>query len=456
MVVVRRRLIIWLIKAYIKKSGKTLLFSFLGGLLIFFVLIYASKYFLYLIPFTKKQTIGVTGAYTQDTLPLAIVNKLSKGLTVVAADGTIQPGLAASWDILDNGKTYQFHLKPNQHFNNGTLVTSQTINYNFSDVTIDRPDDNTIIFKLKDPYAPFLVTVSRPILGQGFVGVGDYSLEKLKLNGNFVQSMTMVGNRNKHEILEYDFYSTDDALRIGYLLGEVTEVDGMSTASSKTLALQNFKNTNTSKKTDYSQLITLFYKIDDAVLSDKKVRLALTYALPNKFQEGERAYLPYPPRSIYYNHDQAENYKQDLNHAKLLLLPDQNASNSGQKAPTTLTLKTLPQYRQTASTIAAAWKQIGITTKIEEVNTNPDDFQVFLGDFNLPNDPDQYTLWHSDQANNITHYKNLRIDLLLEQGRKNTAVDQRQKSYQDFQKYLLEDAPAAFLYFPDVYTVVRK
>lgn len=456
MVVVRRRLIFWLIKAYLKKSGKTILVSFILGLMIFFGVAFTSKYFVHLIPFSKKQTIGVTGAYTQDNLPPTILKKLSLGLTTVSPDGKIQPGLASSWDVSDKGKTYTFHLKPNLHFNNGVAVTSKTINYNFSDVNEERPDNNTIVFKLKDAYAPFLVTVSQPLFGQGFVGVGDYTLEKIKLNGSFVQSLTIAGTKNKHDVIEYDFYPSDDALKTAYLLGEVTEIDALTNQATSSLALESFKNTTIAKNTDYTQLITLFYKYDDQVLSDKKIRLALTYALPDTFKEGTRAYLPYQPKSIYYNKDELDTYKQDFAHAKLLLSPDENASNSAQKAPTTMTLKTLPQYRSTANEIAAAWKNVGVKTKIEEVDSVPVDFQVFLGDFNLPEDPDQYTLWHSDQQNNITHFRNLRIDKLLEDGRKTDAVGERQQIYQDFQKFLLEDAPAAFLYFPNEYSIVRK
>ena len=71
-------------------------------------------------------------------------------------------------------------------------------------------------------------------------------------------------------------------------------------------------------------------------------------------------------------------------------------------------------------------------------------------------DPDQYTLWHSGQMNNITNYKNLRIDKLLEDGRQTVDIQSRIKIYADFQKYLLDDAPATFLYFPDIYTVTRN
>jgi len=86
----------------------------------------------------------------------------------------------------------------------------------------------------------------------------------------------------------------------------------------------------------------------------------------------------------------------------------------------------------------------------------PTDYQIFLGDFSIPKDPDQYTLWHSEGPDNITHYKDLRIDKLLEDGRKTIDVNQRKSIYDDFQKFLLEDAPAVFLYYPNEYTITRN
>ena len=74
----------------------------------------------------------------------------------------------------------------------------------------------------------------------------------------------------------------------------------------------------------------------------------------------------------------------------------------------------------------------------------------------MPQDPDQYVLWHSDQRNNITHYKNLRIDKLLEDGRSISDIEKRKKIYADFQKYLTDDAPASFLYFPKEYNLSKN
>ncbi|MGH7245477.1 MAG: peptide-binding protein, partial [Candidatus Levyibacteriota bacterium] len=86
----------------------------------------------------------------------------------------------------------------------------------------------------------------------------------------------------------------------------------------------------------------------------------------------------------------------------------------------------------------------------------PPVFQIFVGSFTMPEDPDQYTLWHSNQENNITNFRNQRIDKLLEDGRKTIAEQDRLSIYADFQKYLNDEQPATFLYFPYSYTVTRK
>ena len=74
----------------------------------------------------------------------------------------------------------------------------------------------------------------------------------------------------------------------------------------------------------------------------------------------------------------------------------------------------------------------------------------------LPHDPDQYALWHSGQTNNISKYKSMRIDKLLEDGRSITDAEKRVNIYSDFQKYLIDDSPATFVYFPYVYTLSRR
>jgi peptide/nickel transport system substrate-binding protein len=453
MIVFRRRLIFWLIKAYVKKSKKTLMFSFLFGLIIFFFLAFGSRYVNKIFPLAKKSTIGVVGVYRQDNLPPLVVGHLSRGLTSVAEDGSIKPDLASSWEVADKGKTYIFHLKKNNFFRDGKEVTSDSVLYNFSDVKIEKPDKYTLVFKIKDAYSPFLVTVSRPIFKKGFVGVGSYQIENVKLNGEFVQSLTIASAKDKFDRKNFLFYPTEEALKTAFLLGEISQASGIGGNNLKDIPFDKFPNIRVQKSSNYSRLVTLFFDTTDSSLSDEKLRLALDYALPDTFVGGDRAYLPYSPKSIYYNTDIQEK-EQDFEHAKLLLSSSNTASDSAQIP--SFTIKTLRKYKPTAESIAAAWKHIGVKTSIEEVDGIPNKFQIFLGDFNLAKDPDQYTLWHSEQPNNITKYKNLRIDLLLEEGRKKVNIDERKQIYADFQKYLADDVPAIFLYFPIEYSAVRK
>ena len=75
----------------------------------------------------------------------------------------------------------------------------------------------------------------------------------------------------------------------------------------------------------------------------------------------------------------------------------------------------------------------------------------------IPKDPDQYSLWHSTQTStNVSRLANPRIDKLLEDGRIELDQETRKKIYLDFQRFLVEEVPAVFLYHPEYYTIKRK
>jgi len=451
----RRRLITWLLKAYFKKWRKTIFISFVIGLVVFFILKFGVNYFIPLIPFTEQQTVGLVGAYTTDNLPSIILSNVSQGLTVTGQDDSVRPGLATSWEIKNSGKTYIFHLKKNVTFSDGTKLTSDQIKYNFLNVSVEKPDSYTIIFNLKDAYSPFLVTVSRPIFKSGFVGIGSFRVNAINLNGNFVQSLSLVSVKGKNKEIVYQFYPTENALKTALVLGDVDKILGVRDLSVKNKSITSFKNLSVTKNVNYSSLVTLFYNTQDKILSDKRLREALSYTIPDNFPYGLRNDSPFSPKSWVNQDTSSTTYQQDFQHAQLLLSESQSSSKG---ATLTLELKTLQRYKALAYQIKALWKKVGIEANIKIVDGLPDNFQVFLGEFNETKDPDQYTLWHSSQINmdNITNYKNLRIDKLLEDGRQTEDINEREKIYADFQKYLLDDAPATFLYFPYEYEVTKK
>ncbi|MEN9407763.1 MAG: hypothetical protein RLZZ455_979 [Candidatus Parcubacteria bacterium] len=450
---VNKRLLFWLIKAYLKKWGKIIALSFVAGLIIFFTLLSTSRFLLRLLPIERRESIGYIGAYEIDALPRDLQTKLSRGLTKVEKDGQVVPDVAASWTVKDEGKTYVFTLRTDIFYSDGKRLTASSLPYEFTGVKKKIINDKTISYSLQDQYAPFLVTVSRPIIRKGFVGLGDYTIQNVELNGNFVKTLTIVSKKNRLLVERYSFYPSEEALKIAFALGEVNKAIGLSSDTFLNTEFTNYKNVTVTKHTDRDVLVTLFFNNKDPLLSDPKLRSGLSYALPESFSHGERSYLPYAKESLYANTTGVEK-NQDFSHAALLLDAIREQASPG--ATINVTLKTLPKYRTTAEVVREAWKRVGVETTIEDVDGNPDSFQVYLGDFIIPRDPDQYTLWHSTSANNITHYSNKRIDKLLEDGRRTASIKDRQEMYSDFQKYLLADAPAGFLYFPYEYTVTRR
>lgn len=449
MAIVRRRYYFWLIRAYFKRWYKTILSSLVIGVLIFFAIGFIVNF--YVLPSLQKkvQKIGLVGVYSPENIPDDILSDVSFGLVKISQDGSVLPAAAYKWEIRKNGKEYIFYLKSGQRFQNGRELTSETLPLSFKDVNKKNLSKYTVSMSLNSPYSPFLGTVSKPILLRDLAGLGKYKIKKIDINGGFVRSLTIEDtkdNSNKKVIM---FYPTEEALKDAYALGDIDEAKGIQTTSIKNTNFTTWSNTKIAKAIDYDQLVTLFYNNEDKYLSNKKIRQALSYAIPSSFSEGKRVYSPIRPKSIYFF--KSPNYGiSDIEISNNLLKDEADVKK------TTIEISSPEEYLPVAQKVADRWKKIGIKSKIKTVSGLPRNFQVLIYPIKLPQDPDQYTLWHSAQLNNITHYKNLRIDKLLEDGRSISQKDRRIEIYADFQKYLIDDAPATFLYFPKTYTLVRK
>lgn len=60
----------------------------------------------------------------------AIVKQLFEGLTVSTSDG-FKPGMAKSWDVSEDGKTYTFHLRDDAKWSDGDPVTAKDFEYSW-------------------------------------------------------------------------------------------------------------------------------------------------------------------------------------------------------------------------------------------------------------------------------------------------------------------------------------
>lgn len=443
---VRKRYYFWLFKAYLKRWKRTIITSIIIGISVFFGFILLINYYVLPIFSNKYEKIGYAGSYTLNSLPSEVLGNVSYGLTIIDDKGKVKNGIAKSWKISKDGKIYTFDLRDNLTLSNGKKFDIREIPYSFKDVKKKIIDKDTIEFTLKDPYAPFLSVVEKPIISKN-AGFNNYRIGKVEENSGFIKSLGLISSKDTRRKIIY-FYPTEDALMTAFQLGEIGAAKGLSYDSNAPSYFNNWKDVEVKRNTDYSNLVALFFNTNDKILSSKKVRQGLAYSLPKEFKEGERTFSFIPSQSVYYTESPNEGLL-DLDLAKSLFEP------ADVKNPK-ITIQTSEKYLGTAKQIAASWKKMGVNTEIKTVGGIPVTFQVFLSAIKIPKDPDMYALWHSSQPNNISHYKNVRIDKLLEDGRQETTHEERVRIYADMQKYLLDDAPAAFLYFPHVYTVSRK
>lgn len=397
----------------------------------------------------KTQRIGITGRYQTNTLPASLQSMLSVGLTKLDDQNIPQPSLADSWELQDEGKTWIFHLKDGYIWHDGTKVTSHTINYEFSDVVVERPDENTIIFKLQEPFIPFPAIVSKPTFKSGLLGVSDWKVSKATVKGNYVQEM-LVEHTNGEKKL-YRFYPTTESTKLAFKLGQVDTLLELLDPQ----PFIHWPTANVAQDVNRDQIVTLFFNFGDenSVFNknNKELRLAAAYAIDKRFWTDERAYSPISPSSWAYN-SQVKQYNFDPDRAKELMneLPSELTSQFP------VHLVSTPILLPIAEKIASDWNSIGIETTVQVSSIIPTDFHVFLTILDLPSDPDQYALWHTTQTTNIAKYQSPRIDKLLEDGRLTQNTEERKKIYLDFQRFLLEDIPALFLYHPTYYSVTRK
>ncbi len=396
----------------------------------------------------KTEYIGLTGRYFVDDLPDAVLNEIGEGLTKIADDGQAVSSLAKSWEATDKGKTWTFVLDTARRWQDGTPLTSADIRYTFDEATIERPNPETIVFKLPNEFAPFPVIVSRAVFKKGLIGTGVWSVSNITKNGNYIERITLTNKINQQKI--FRFYPSEERLKTGYKLGEIDRIVDVSNAEPFNLWSQAGVLANTRN----DRYIAIFLNNDSELFNgtgNKPFRQALNYAIDKQTYNLPRAISPISPDSWSYN-PQVKPYDFDQKRATEILT-EVFKKNARPK----IHLSTTAGLVEIADLVAKDWKAIGIETEVQVTNGVPENYEAFLATYSIPLDPDQYPSWHSTQtATNISYFKNPRIDKLLEDGRMELDHEKRKKIYLDFQRFLLEESPAIFLFHPVSYDIYRK
>ncbi len=418
----------------------------------------------------------------------------------VTPDGVnLEPALAESWDISQDGLTYTFHLRQGVKFSDGTPLTSSDVKYSLEraandpaqtwtftltalqrdangQVTgISTPDDHTVVITLSQPWAPFLSDMAMfnvSIISEAFAKGNEARLvEECMGTGPFVlaewrkgESITLARNPNYWEpglpLLDEIFVSVvpDDNTRILQL--QAGEIDAMyNVPSSRVAELRQDPNLQVLEfPSTFTAYITLNTRI--APLDDVNTRLALAYATDRQtlvdvvlFGLGTVATSFMPKGALYWN-DQLPGFPYDLEKAKEYL--------SKSKAPDGFKLELTFQggdaeVQQLGAALKDMWSKIGVDLQLNPVEQglysdmyNNHTFQAMYNYWtNDIIDPDElvsYALLPESSEAFQTGWQNQEAIDLAKRGAAELDPEKRREIYFRIQEIYAAESPMLYLY----------
>lgn len=428
------------------------------------------------------------------------------GLVRQDENGLIQPDLASGWDVPDS-RTYLFHLREGVRFHDGTALTSGDVKYTFESILdpavgsphkstfeqierIETPDEKTIRFVLKEPFAPFLLSMTMGIVpaqrasaqGADFVktpvGTGPFKLTKrdqgesydLSANPDYFEGTPKLSRvifrvvpDNTVRFLELQ-KGTLNLVINGIELDYIPLVD-----KDPSLRLMTGPGLN------YSYI---GFNLTDPVLKKQKVREAIAHAVD---REAIIRYLlkgmAHPATGLLSPLNWAysgavKNYEYNPGMSRNLLdqagYPDPDGDGPGMRF--TLSYKTSQdeQGKRIAAAVQQQLKEVGIEVSIRSYewgtfygDIKSGNFQLFSLSWVGVTDPDIYDyIFHSKNfppaGANRGRYANPEVNALLESARRTLDLTRRKEYYGRVQEILARDLPYVSLWHYDNVAVMGK
>ena len=420
-------------------------------------------------------------------------------------DGTleVEPSLATSWDISDDGLEYTFSLREGVSFHDGSAFDADAVKFNFDrmldenhpyhdtgpfplsfffsaveDVAV--MDASTVKFTLNAPYAPFLSNLAYPTglivspaavmehgadFGRNASGTGAFTFGEWRSNEAVVVEANADYWGGAPALDAVVFRPITDAnTRVAEMLAG--GIDMM--VEVPPVALSSFgADPYVVHEQAGPHVWFLILNAKEGPFADKRVRQAANYAINkeaivNDVLEGTAAIAagPTPPAFAWAYNESLEPYPYDPDKARALLA---EAGAEGAELTFFVTEGGSGMLDPVAmgTAIQADLQAVGLSVKIETYEWN-----TFLGEVNpglegkadmaemawMTNDPDTLPFlalrtdaWPDKGGFNSGYYSNPAVDELLEAARASTDQAERARLYQEMQTIVQEDAPWVFV-----------
>ncbi|PIR42401.1 hypothetical protein CO058_01270 [candidate division WWE3 bacterium CG_4_9_14_0_2_um_filter_35_11] len=388
-------------------------------------------------------------------------------------DGELKTDLLSSWSVSDDLTAYDFKLKKDAAWQDGTQITSNDIIYTLSlyenlinEMEIEKVSPQEVQIKLSNPTSmlPSIMTFGiepAHLPNQSKlqpIGSTSYQILFVQKEGNSVQKVILQsfsGNK-QYNRLSVSFYKSENDQQTGYKLGEI---NAFLSNSDITLT-----GANKIGLTYLGRYFVLLFNTRQTALEPVENRKVLESALNTEDHLKQHYY----ENAILAKGPLGETFAGKVTLFEPAYNPKASLTTSQSSVLTKLSIL-LPNNndgRQIESLLKSSWeKELGINLEIEFLSLEDivtrgqkGEYDVlFIGHETSP-DPDRYAFWHSTQIDklNFSGFTDLRADKALEEGRKTFDEAERIKHYSIFQDVLSTKVPAVFLYHQGSYLYISK
>ena len=347
------------------------------------------------------------------------------GLLKASSDGSFSTDIAESYDVSSDGLTYDFKLKKNLTFHDGSPLTTDDVEFtiqraqdstinsskalNWNGVEIQKISPTEIKFILNKPYAPFIENLTFGILPKHIwssiqpenfdisafnrepIGSGPYKIKASSRDkAGLYQSYSLeafnnyAGGRPLIKNIVIKFYKSEDDAINAFNSGYIDGLGGITpTAAIK--AKLNIDNNHAIKLT-LPRLFAIFFNQNQSpVLLNKEVRKALNVsvnrdALINDVFNGfaTPATGPIPPLSQLskgesIDTNSIEDAKKILtdagwkmnNEGVMIKETKKGKTKSTQTLTFSLSTSNIPELKETAYNLKETWSKIGARVEVE-------------------------------------------------------------------------------------------
>lgn len=430
-----------------------------------------------------------------DQASARVFDLVYNGLVTKDTSGRFVPDLASSWEVLDGGRRYRFHLRPNVSFHDGSSLTAADVVWTFSSIldgnvitpkrgsfpqftTVEAVDELTIDFHLLEPYGALVANLTS-FLGIVPAGRSTEAMNRLPMGTGPFRFLHRTPDTLTLEA--FDGYRDGRPKLDRVVLKEVPDATVRALELRKGSAdlavnalppdmVMAFRRNEAFRVVEDpgSNYSYIGLNLEDPVLSSRDVRRALASGLDRELLIRSlwrglavKTETLLPP-GHWARHDELPSITFDPDHSKHLLdgagFPDPDGDGPDTRFSLVYKTSTDETALLQAQIIQSMLAEIGVDIEIRshEFATFYNDikkgnFQLFSLTWTGIADPDVYSLiLHSQRippaGSNRGRYRNSEFDRLVDAGAREVDQDSRRAQYLRAQEIVAEDLPYISLF----------